>query len=333
MTSLPTPEAYECEEATAAEPESVLLAGHDVPLGRYTTVRRLLPQRPRRMVGAWCFVDHFGPDDVRDRPGMQVPPHPHTGLQTVTWLAEGEILHRDSLGNAQTIVPGQLNLMTAGHGIAHSEQTPPEHPAVMHGLQLWVALPEEARHGAARFEHHAALPALREGDVTVTVVVGEIGSLRSPALVHTPLLGAEVLFHGPGRHRLPVDPSFETAVLVMSGAARVAGVPLSPGALLYLGEGRSELVMEADASARLFLLGGEPFEEPLVMWWNFVGRSHAEIVRARDDWMRDAGFDGGGHPATRFGMVGSCEEGPLPAPEMPTVRLKARDRHGRVQAG
>lgn len=112
--------------ATVDQPDSLLLPGHDVPLGRYTTVRRLLPQRARRMVGAWCFVDQFGPDDVAGRPGMQVPPHPHTGLQTVTWLVEGEILHRDSLGNRQPVRPGQLNLMTSGHGIAHSEESPPE---------------------------------------------------------------------------------------------------------------------------------------------------------------------------------------------------------------
>src|SRR4051812_46151037 len=158
--------------ATAPEPESVLLPWHDVPLGRYTTVRRLLPQRQRRMVGAWCFVDHFGPEDVSGRPGMQVPPHPHTGLQTVTWLVDGEIVHRDSLGSDQPIRPGQLNLMSSGHGISHSEMSPPEHPPGMHGLQLWVALPEEERHGEARFEHHADLPVLRDGDATLTVLAG-----------------------------------------------------------------------------------------------------------------------------------------------------------------
>ncbi|GII04603.1 pirin family protein [Planobispora takensis] len=311
---------YGCTVAQEAEPESVLLPGHDVPLGRYTTVRRLLPQRPRRMVGAWCFVDHFGPDDVSGRPGMQVPPHPHTGLQTVTWLAEGEIMHRDSLGSAQTIVPGQLNLMTSGHGISHSEQSPPDHPPGMHGVQLWIALPQEARHGPARFEHHPVMPVLREGEATVTVAVGELGSARSPALVHTPLVAAEILFAGPGRCLLPVERGFETAVLVMSGAATVAGTALEPGALLYLGRGRSETSVETAGPARLFLIGGEPFEDPLVMWWNFVGRSHEEIVRAREDWM-------GGD---RFGTVSGCDAAPLPAPELPTVRLKARDRHGRI---
>lgn len=306
--------------AAVAEPENVLLPGHDVPLGRYTTVRRLLPQRPRRMVGAWCFVDQFGPDDVSGKPGMQVPPHPHTGLQTVTWLVEGEILHRDSLGSEQPIVPGQLNLMTSGHGIAHSEQSPPDHPPGMHGLQLWVALPERARHDEPRFEHHATLPELRHGDATVTLVVGQLGSRESPARVHTPLLGAEVLFAGPGRASLPVDPHFEYAVLVLSGVAHLAEAALSPGMLMYLGRGRSTLAFDVPAPARLFVLGGEPFEEPLVMWWNFVARTHEEVVRAREDWMA----------GRRFGAVVDCLHEPLPAPPMPTVRLLARDRHGRT---
>ena len=272
------------------------------------------------MVGAWCFVDHFGPDDVSGRPGMQVPQHPHTGLQTATWLVEGEILHRDSLGTAQTIEPGQLNLMTSGRGIAHSEQSPQDHPPGMHGLQLWVALPDDARDGEPRFEHHPGLPVLRDGDAAVTVVVGEIGGVRPSARVHTPLVAAELFLPAPRRAGLPVDPEFETAVLAMSGVAHVAGVALSPGSLLYLDRGRSEIVFDARAEARLFLFGGQPFEEPLVMWWNFVGRSHQEIVQARDDWTA----------GRRFGTVAGCTAAPLPAPEMPTVRLKARDRQGRT---
>src|SRR3954465_6072685 len=163
--------------ATAPEPESVLLPGHDVPLGRYTAVRRLLPQRQRRMVGAWCFVDHFGPEDVSGRPGMQVAPHPHTGLQTVTWLVDGEIVHRDSLGSDQSIRPGQLNLMSAGAGISHSEMSPADHPAGTHGLPLWVAPRGGGGHGEARFEHHDELPVLRDGDATLP---GLAGRLRSP---------------------------------------------------------------------------------------------------------------------------------------------------------
>src|SRR5262245_27550927 len=165
---------YAATLATEAEPGSVLLPGHDVPLGRYTTVRRLLPQRPRRLVGAWCFVDHFGPDDVAGRPGMQIAPHPHTGLQTVTWLVDGAVLHRDSLGSLATIEPGQMNLMTSGRGIAHSEESPAPHPPVMHGLQLWIALPDNARHSEPSFISLADLPVLTEDGVTATVIVGSL---------------------------------------------------------------------------------------------------------------------------------------------------------------
>jgi redox-sensitive bicupin YhaK (pirin superfamily) len=304
-------------------PTSVLLPGHDVPLGRYTTVRRLLPQRQRRMVGAWCFVDHFGPADVAGGPGMQVPPHPHTGLQTVSWLVEGEILHRDSLGSVQPIAPGQVNLMTAGRGIAHSEESPADHPPVMHGLQLWVAMPEDARHGPPRFEHHPSAPVLDRGGATVTVVVGDLLGERSPAVVHTPLVGAEILL-GPGSAvDVPLDPAFEYGVLSMTGTPDVAGEPLKPGALLYLDRGRASLALRGADDARLFLLGGEPFDEPLVMWWNFVGRSHEEIVAARGDWAA----------GRRFGEVVGYAGAALPAPDLPTVRLKARDRHGHSPQG
>jgi len=311
---------YAATAATEAEPASVLLPGHDVPLGRYTTVRRLLPQRPRRMVGAWCFVDQFGPDDVVGRPGMQVPPHPHTGLQTVTWLVAGEVLHRDSLGSLATIRPGEVNLMTAGHGIAHSEESPAAHPPVMHGLQLWIAMPEKARHGAPRFEHHAGLPVLEIDELGVTVVVGALGAARSPAVVHTPLLGAEVVVPAGAAGRLPLSRGFEHAALVLDGAAQVEGTTLTPGSLLYLGIGRQELNVHSGSGARLFLLGGEPFAEPLVMWWNFVARTHEEIVEAREDWAA----------GRRFGTVTGYAAPPLPAPTMPTTRLKARDRNGQT---
>lgn len=303
-----------------AGPDSMLLPGHDVPLGRYTTVRRLLPQRPRRMVGAWCFVDHFGPDDVAGRPGMRVPPHPHTGLQTVTWLAEGEVLHHDSLGSVATVGPGELNLMTAGHGIAHSEQSPPEHPPRLHGLQLWIALPESARHIEPSFDHYPRLPSRTMAQATVTVVAGELDGLRSPARLYSPLVGAEIDLPGGTAVELPLRPQFEYAALAMSGAASLAGTDLAPGGLLYLGSGHTALAVGSQQPARVFLLGGEPFEEPLVMWWNFVARSHAEIAEARADWQA----------GRRFGVVTGYQGDPLPAPAMPTTRLKARDRHGRT---
>ncbi|RAK29398.1 hypothetical protein B0I29_118190 [Actinoplanes lutulentus] len=251
---------------------------------------------------------------------MQVPPHPHTGLQTVTWLVDGVIEHRDSLGSHQFIAPGQLNLMTSGRGIAHSEYTPPDHPDGMHGLQLWLALPDSARNGTASFEHHAGLPGYTADGVTVTVVIGQLGALRSPATVFTPLAGAELLFAGASGITLPLEAGFEYGILVMSGSASVDGTPLEPGSLLYLGDGQETVTVTSDGEARLFLVGGEPFDEPLVMWWNFVGRSHEDIVEARTQWMA----------GERFGTVGGCAAAPLPAPELPTVCLKARDRHGRT---
>lgn len=305
-------------------PTSVLLPGHDVPLGRYTVVRRLLPQRVRRMIGAWCFVDHFGPDDVSAGPGMQVPPHPHTGLQTVSWLAEGEILHRDSLGSLQSITPGQLNVMTSGHGISHSEESPVPHAPVMHGLQLWVAQPDAARHGPPRFDHYPTLPVFTDDASTVTVVVGSIGGETSPAVVFSPLVGAEIVLEPGASVRLPLDPAFEYGAVSMAGSADVLGDDLKPGALLYLAPARTEVRIRSEGGARLFLLGGEPFDEPLVMWWNFVGRTHEEIVEAREAWSRM-------EPGRRFGTVTGYAGDPLPAPDLPTVRLKARDRSGTVR--
>ncbi|MEV4742914.1 pirin family protein [Streptomyces sp. NPDC049555] len=299
-------------------PVRELLPAKRVPLGESTVVRRLLPSMGRRMVGAWCFVDHYGPDDIADEPGMQVPPHPHIGLQTVSWLHDGEILHRDSLGSAQTLRPGQLGLMTSGRGIAHSEESPREHAPLLHGAQLWVALPEAHRHTAPAWEHHAELPRVTGGNgLTATVLMGELAGVASPATAYTPLVGADVALAAGTSARLPVDPDFEYAVLTMSGEAEVDGVRPAPGSMLYLGCGRTELPLRASVDSAFMLLGGEPFEERIVMWWNFVGRGHDEIVRAREEWM--AG------PA-RFGEVHGYEGARLAAPALPPVPLKPRGR-------
>ncbi|MPZ61053.1 MAG: pirin family protein [Propionibacteriales bacterium] len=270
----------------AAEPVRELLSGREVVLGgaRGMRVTRTLPSRERRMVGAWCFVDQFGPEDLTASSGMRVPPHPHMGLQTVTWLVEGEVMHRDSLGSHQLIRPGQLNLMTAGEAISHSKETPPEHSPALHGVQLWVALPERHRAVDPAFEHHAELPTRADTGVTVTTLMGDFAGAVSPARIHSPLVGAEVAFAPGADTRLPLDPAMEYAVLALSGEVEIEGVRLGRGPLLYLGRDRSDLAVSAGEAARVLFIGGEPFEEQIVMWWNFVGRSHEDIVRAREDW-------------------------------------------------
>jgi quercetin 2,3-dioxygenase len=220
------------------------------------TVRRLLPLRTRRSVGAWCFVDHYGPMSVDGVAGMQVPPHPHIGLQTVTWLMRGNVLHRDSLGSEQMIRPGQLNLMTAGRGIAHAEESPAERDPQLHGVQLWVALPDVSRQADPAFEHHAELPTARVGEFEVTVFMGELAGARSPATAFSPIVGAELAADGGARTSLPLDVTFEHVVFVAAGAAEVGGVRLRPGQLLYLGPGRERASMVAAGGSRLVLHGG-----------------------------------------------------------------------------
>ncbi|MFJ2190018.1 pirin family protein [Kitasatospora sp. NPDC087861] len=299
-----------------AGPVRELLAPRETALGGSTVVRRLLPNLGRRMVGAWCFVDHYGPDDIADEPGMQVPPHPHIGLQTVSWLHQGEVLHRDSLGSLQTVRPRELGLMTSGRGISHSEESPRPHARFLHGAQLWVALPEVHRHTAPAFEHHAQLPEINAAGLHGTVILGDLDGATSPGTIHTPLVGVDLTLREGSSTRLPLEPDFEYAVLTMSGLTEVDGVRLEPGSMLYLGSGRRELPLRALADGSLLLLGGEPFEEKLVMWWNFIGRSGEEIVRAREDWMT----------GTRFGTVHGYDGIPTPAPQVPTTPLKARDR-------
>src|SRR6478735_8559713 len=273
-----------------AEPVRELLAPRTVRLGESTEVRRLLPNLGRRMVGAWAFVDHYGPDDIADEPGMQVPPHPHMGLQTVSWLHDGEVLHRDSLGSLQTVRPRELGLMTSGRAISHSEESPKAHARFLHGAQLWVALPEAYRQVEPHFQHHTELPTVTAPGLTATVILGELDGATSPGTAYTPIVGADVALAGGAEARLPLDPDFEYAVLSMSGEAEVDGVPLQPGSMLYLGCGRSELPLRATSDAGLMLLGGEPFEEEIVMWWNFIGRSQEDIEEARRGWMESSRF-------------------------------------------
>ncbi|GAA3703256.1 pirin family protein [Nonomuraea antimicrobica] len=280
-----------------------VLMGREVPLGgpRAMSVSRTLPGVHRRMIGAWCFVDAYGPDEA----AMRVPPHPHTGLQTVSWLLEGSVLHRDSLGTLQEIRPGQLNLMTAGRGISHSEESP---KTVLHGVQLWVALPGGSRHVEPGFEHHPALPVLPGPGFEARVVMGSLGGVSSPATAYSPLVGAEIAVDG--ACEVPVERGFEHGLLLIDGEV----AELERGPMVYLPPGRSGLRLSG--RGRVLLIGGEPFGEEIVMWWNFVGRSHDEIAAYRKEWMEGEGF----------GVVDGYDGAPLPAPALPGTRLKPRGR-------
>lgn len=316
LDTAPAPQRIGGRQEVTAQPVQELLKSREVVLGESTHVRRLLPTLGRRMVGAWCFVDHYGPDNIASEPGMQVPPHPHMGLQTVSWLQEGEVLHRDSLGSRQLLAPGQLGLMTAGHAVSHSEQSPDSHAPILHGAQLWVALPDRHRHVDAQWEHHQTLPVVSGSGLHSTVIMGEFDSAVSPGTAYTPLAGLQLHVDTAANARIPVEPDFEYAALTMSGTPEVDGVRLEPGSMLYLGCGRRELKIAADSQATLMLLGGEPFDEKIVMWWNFVGRTGAEIAEARGQWADGA----------RFGAVRGYEGNRLPAPRLPDVPLKARGR-------
>jgi len=279
-------------------------------------VRRLLPLRQRRSVGAWCFVDHYGPASVDGVAGMQVPPHPHIGLQTVTWLIAGTVLHRDSLGSEQLIRPGQLNLMTAGRGIAHAEESPEDHDPWLHGVQLWLALPDAHRQVAPDFEHHAELPALRLGGLDVTVFAGSLAGVASPARVFSGVTGAEISAQADARGAVPLAPHYEHVLFAAFGTAAADGTALRPGSLLYLPPGRESVDVAAQEGARLFLLGGEPMGETLLMWWNFVGRTPDDITAAARDWAS----------GQRFGTVTGYHGAPLAAPPLDPVRLARKAR-------
>lgn len=325
MTNLDVhPEENVCPAGPASGPCVQLWPARDVPLGgvRAMTVQRTLPQRGLPTIGAWCFLDSFGPDKV----SMRVLPHPHTGLQTVTWPLAGTIRHRDSLGTEAIVRPGELNLMTAGNGIAHSEFSLHDgEPEVLRGLQFWIALPADSRAGAPGFEQHRELPVVEGNGYRATVIIGSFQGVRSPATAYSPLVGAEIRVEGDDAQafELALEPHFEHGLLVLDGSLMIDGHGVEPGPLAYLGEGRSSLSIEAAAGSRFILLGGEPFGEDLVMWWNFVARSHEEIEQARLDWEAES---------ARFGEVQGhgpgqgVESGRIPAPPLPQVRLTPRKR-------
>ena len=298
-----------------------VLSAREVPLGglRAMTVRRTLPQSGRSMIGAWCFADHFGPDDVAVTGGMDVAPHPHAGLQTVSWLFRGEVEHRDSGGVHAVVRAGELNLMTSGSGICHSEVSTTG-AEVLHGVQLWVALPDSARHGPRDFQHYVPPPVDVDG-ATLRVFLGTLADQASPVPTFSPLVGAEIMLAPRTRMALDVASDFEHGLLVNSTTIHLCDTPLGRNELGYMGPGSSTLALAnpTDAPARALLLGGIPFDEQIVMWWNFVGRDHDEIVAFRDAWQVES---------EQFGQVeGYRGRVPrLPAPPLPNARLVTRRR-------
>lgn len=301
----------------ALAPKQVSLGGPDK-----LRVRRTLPQLTRSFVGAWCFVDHYGPQARAAGGTMDVPPHPHTSLQTVSWLFTGELEHRDSAGVHALVRSGEVNLMTAGAGIAHSEVATPT-SRLLHGVQLWVVLPTSAAGMPRDFQHFVPTITDRTG-VRLRVLIGELAGVVSPVRTETPLLAAEVVLQPRATWETPVASRHEHGVLVDTGVVVFDGTPLDNAVLGVRDAGLDHLRLHnpTDAPARVMLLGGEPFDEGIVMWWNFIARSHEEIVALRAEW--NAGGD-------RFGQVRGYH-GRVPrllAPPLPDVRLKPRYRRGK----
>jgi redox-sensitive bicupin YhaK (pirin superfamily) len=276
-------------------------------------IRRALPNRHRRLIGAWCFLDHAGPAEYPKGGGLVIGPHPHIGLQTFTWMIEGSILHTDSLGYRQWIRPGQVNLMTAGRGISHAEESPADAAGHFQLAQLWIALPDAERHREPAFDHYPELPILERGGFRITVLAGAFAGERAPAAVYSPLVGLDLAAAGPACTELTLDPGFEHGVLALEGAATVTGEPLAPGTLLYFSPGRDRLQVECAAAARLLLIGGRPFGEEVLLWWNFVARTYGEMEQATRDWL-----DG-----KHFGRVEGARGAPLVAPDLAGLQQRS----------
>jgi quercetin 2,3-dioxygenase len=299
-----TTTAETCISEPTSAPILEALPGRPSDLGGLA-IRRLLPRSQRRLVGPWCFLDSFGPLSFSSGKPMDVAPHPHFGLQTVSWLLDGEVLHNDSLGSTGLASAGVLNLMTAGRGIAHSEETPPGGSGRLWGVQLWVALPDADRETTPSFEQHRDLPVVGLDGGRATVFVGELGGSPSPARTFSPILGAEVSGEPGRRLALPLLAEFEHALVLLAGDCRLDGQRLATDTLYYLGCGRRQLVLVSEErGVRAVLLGGAPFGETVLMWWNFVARTTDEIVAAREDW--EAG--------QRFGVVTAYDGPRLAAP-------------------
>lgn len=277
-----------CSEAAVLEK----IPAHVAQIGEAFTVRRAVPTKQRRMVGPWCFLDHAGPASFEVGQGLNVGPHPHIGLQTFTWMIAGEVMHYDSLGYQQLIRPGQVNLMTGGSGITHAEVSPADWSGEIHAAQLWIALPDAERNREPNFQHYPDLPIIEQGGFNITVLAGEFCGKTSPAEVFSPLIGADLYAIAAAQTTVPLAQTFEHALLCLEGEATIEGETLAPGTLFYLGKNRDKLTVSCEQKTRLLLVGGEPFEEDILVWWNFVARTKEEMLKATDDWNNQRHFKG-----------------------------------------
>ena len=297
--------AESCTSVGAVDHEFQSYPVREVSLGPIT-VQRALPLRGRRLIGPWCFLDRFGPLSFTEGTPMDVAPHPHMGLQTVTWLLDGELVHHDSLLSEGNLRPGEVNVMTSGHAIAHAERTPAKNTGRLSGVQLWTALPDADRHRLAAFQHVPEVPRLESRGGVAQVFSGSLGSLASAAEHFSPIVGADLQVHARQSLNVPLQREHEHAVLVLSGDCALEGQPLAAGTFYYLGTQRTDLTIASTEGARVLLIGGRPFQETILMWWNFVARTPDEIRQAKDDW----------DSHRRFGEVPAYDGPRLSAPSL-----------------
>ena len=272
-------------------------------------VRRAIPSPQLSMVGPFVFVDQFGPARLAPGQGMDVRPHPHINLATVTWLFEGAIDHRDSLGSFSTIHPGTVNLMTAGTGIVHSERSPETErvggPA-LYGMQTWLALPDGREELDPAFEAVSCIPVVEDECVKAQVIMGELWGKRAPATTYAETIYAEINLGPAGA--IPIDAEAdERAVMLVGGEASIDGLPLDLYALVLLKPGEA-MTLRSDRGGKVMLMGGEAFKTHRYVWWNFVSSSRERIDQAKDDWLED-----------RFPKVPGDEEEFIPLPQKPTT--------------
>ena len=269
-------------------------------------IQRALPQRGLRRVGAWAFLDHIGPVELSPTLGMHVHSHPHIGLSTFTWMISGQIQHHDSLGHNLAIQPGQVNLMTAGNGIAHTEVSIGE-SGCLHAAQLWIALPKEVKDMPAEFTNYPELPRITNTHLTETVLIGQWQDCISPVTAHTPIVGVDLEAHGDYAQSFELNPEFEYGFLPMIGDLSINGSLVKTGEFAYLPQGEDSVHLAASMGSRALLIGGEPLDEELILWWNLIARSQAEIEQARDDWEAQS---------ERYGELTQLGDGWLHAPEI-----------------